>query len=436
MKPWFVLFRWEIRRVLSNWRQTMAVFLIPSAALLAALYIFPFLVDYLSTGNVGNAPVILVNPDAAVQTFVSTDTLASTYTYKIWTREEYESALTDGRAADAASDGSFFVVFMSQADEGDGAYGFDYSDAVLAFFDEAANGNPDVRSEAVVAVYSDPGTIQSYTMANQFEKTVLPRFSDSLVESVGRSIYQAGGGDPFTVDSFNPYTKIMENRSRANPAGARVIPGVIILLLYYCIYSLSGDMLAADRERGFLSKITLTPISTRSLLWGKALAISAISVLTSTITLFVILLSSWFNRSNNPLSLIPYGLLLTPSQIGLIIGSVFCASILMTMYCFKVILDLHKMQDILLNLQLPLLLFLVDFFLQLFRPSASILVEYMIPLHNNLLLIHDVMIEKVSLWKYVFVLLYDLAIVFLLYRNAKRKFEPETTSIISQRSLI
>jgi hypothetical protein len=414
----------------------MAVFLIPSAALLAALYIFPFLVDYLSTGNVGNAPVILVNPDASVQKFVSTDTLASTYTYKIWTNEEYESSLTDGRAADAVTDGSFFVVFLSQPDEGNEDYGFDYSEAVLAFFEEAANGNSDVASTAVVAVYFDPGTIQSYTMARQFEQTVLPRYSDYLVESVGRSIYQAGGGDPFTVDSFHPYTKIMENRSRANPAGARVIPGVIILLLYYCVYSLSGDMLAADRERGFLSKITLTPISTRALIWGKALAISSISVLTSAITLFVILLSSWFNRTNNPLSLIPYGLLLTPSQTALIIGSIFCASILMTMYCFKVILDLHKMQDILLNLQLPLLLFLADFFLQLFRPSEAVLVEYIIPLHNNLLLIHDVMIDHVSLQKYIFVLLYDLAIVFLLFSNARRKFEPETASIISQRSIV
>lgn len=238
------------------------------------------------------------------------------------------------------------------------------------------------------------------------------------------------------VDHFNPYTKLMEYRSQANVAGARVIPGVLILLLYYCVYSLSGDILASDRERGFLSKLTLTPLSTRALLWGKALAIVAVSMMTSVVTLVVILFSSWFNRTNNPLSLIPFGLLLTPSQFGLIVGSILCAALLMTMYCFKVILDLKKMQDILLNLQLPLLLFLFDFFLQLFRPSVAVLPEYLIPLHNNLLLIHDSMTGVMSPARFIFVFLYDFIIVALLFRNARRRFEPETAQKERQRRIV
>jgi len=208
--------------------------------------------------------------------------------------------------------------------------------------------------------------------------------------------------------------------------GARVIPGILILLLYYCVYSLSGDIFASDRERGFLAKLTLTPLSTRGLLWGKALAVIGVSSLMSMITLLVMLLSSWANRSNNPLSLIPFGLLLTPAQLILVMGSVICAAIVMTMLCFKIIVDLHNMQDIIMNLQLPLLLFLVDFFLQLFRMSTPVWFEYAIPLHNNLLLIHDIMTGTVEIPFYAAITILNLIIAIFLYRNIKRTFEQES----------
>ena len=428
MRSMFVLIRWELQRVLSNWRQTMAVLLIPSVALLAALYVFPFLVDYLSTGNVGRAPVILVAPDASFQEFIRSDTLASSFTYKTWSMDDYRAASANGQAAEETGNGSIILVFQTSFQPDVPSAAANFGDALRLFFDQTAAGDTQAKSEAVLAVYSDPNTIMSATTAVQFQQSVLPGYKDFLMRTVGNSIYQAGGGDPFLMDHFNPYTKLMEYRSTANLAGARVIPGVLILLLYYCVYSLSGDILAAERERGFLSKLTLTPLSTRALLWGKALAITAISAGTSAVTLAVLLLSSWFNRSNNPLSLIPFGLMMTPAQLGLILLSVLCAALLMTMYCFKVILDLAKMQDVLLNLQLPLLLFLFDFFLQLFRPSSSVLAEYAIPLHNNLLLIHDTMAGILSPGRFVFVCIYDLIIVSLLFRSARRSFEPEKAS--------
>jgi len=75
MRSMFVLFRWECRRILSNWRQTMAIFLVPSIVLLLALYLFPVLVDYISTGNIGKAPIVLVSPDEYMLSFIKTDSL-------------------------------------------------------------------------------------------------------------------------------------------------------------------------------------------------------------------------------------------------------------------------------------------------------------------------------------------------------------------------
>ena len=426
MRSMLVLFRWECRRILSNWRQTLAIFLVPALVLLLALYFFPLLVDYISTGNVGNPSVILVAPDDSILSFVESDTLASSFTYEVWPEDEYTSALADGSAAKFTGAGNIFLVFGSgDADLAD--YGADsFRQAIEAYIRDLPSGADAAAATAVITIGYDPHIIKSQAASYQFQEIILPGYKDYLISTSENPFYSEGGGVPFRIDSFNPYTKLMENRSLANPAAARVIPGVLILLLYYCIFSLSGDVFAADRERGFLSKLTLTPLSTRGLLWGKALSVISVSTLTSLITLLVIILSSWLNRSNNPLSLIPFGLLLSPLQLLMILGSVFCAAAVMTMMCFKIIADLRNMQDITLNMQLPLILFLVDFFLQLFRMSDPVMAEFAIPLHNNLLLIHHIMTGTASLKLYLSVIILDTLTAFLLYIYTKRTFEQDT----------
>lgn len=431
MKAMLTIFRWECRRIMSNWRQSVAIFLIPSIVLLGALYVFPLLVSYLSTGSVTRPTVVLVEPDTASMSFFKTDQMASQYTYSIWNREKFEAGVADGSASAVTGRGGFFAVFSTDdADPAAGEGGFVSS--VRSFFNDIKE-EPDALTHAVVTLYSDPGSVMSYTLAYQFKNDVLPLYSDYLLQTEGRDIYSGGGGDPFLVDVFNPYMKIMESRSEANPAASRVIPGILILLLYYCVYSLSGDILAADRERGFLSKLTLTPISTRSLLLGKALAVIAISAMTSLVTLLVLFLSSWANRTNNPLSLIPFGLLLTPVELAYTVLSIVCAAVLMTMYTFKVIMDLKKMSDVTMNLQFPLILFLIDFFLQIFRYSSPVLPEYVIPLHNNLVLIRNVMTGSIHFSQVLFVLVYDLAIALYLYQNASARFGQDNERLKGKR---
>jgi len=437
----FVLFRWECRRILSNWRQTMAIFLVPSLVLLLALYLFPVLVNYLSTGNVGKASVVLVSPDNNMLSFIESDSYAVTYSYRIWSSDMYSDALADNSAAGITADGGIIVVFHSAGilpsgtasggvPAGDGTQSGDgtipFPEAVDSYFAALLKGADGAATTAAVSVYSDSNIIMSQTMAYQFEQDVLPRYKDYLIKAAGNSFYSKGGGAPFLIDNFNPYTKLMVYRSQANAMGAWVIPGILILLLYYCVYSLSGDILASDRDRGFLSKLILTPLTTRGLLWGKALAVIGIAALTSVITLLVLLLSSWANRSNNPLSLIPFGLLLTPVQFAFIMASVLCAATVMTLICFKVIVDLRNMQDITLNLQLPLLLFLIDFFLQLFRGSPAYPAEYFIPVHNNLLLIHDIMADTADISRFIITIAVNFLTAVLLYRGITRTFEQES----------
>ena len=240
----FVLFRWECRRILSNWRQTMAIFLVPSLVLLLALYLFPVLVNYLSTGNVGKASVILVSPDSNMLSFIESDSYAVTYSYRVWSSDMYADALADSSAAGITAGGGIIVVFHS-------AGTVSFPEAVDSYFAALLKGEDGAATTAAVSVYSDSNIIMSQTMAYQFEQDVLPRYKDYLIKEAGSSFYSQGGGAPFLIDNFNPYTKLMVYRSQANAMGSRVIPGILILLLYYCVYSLSGDILASDRDRGF-----------------------------------------------------------------------------------------------------------------------------------------------------------------------------------------
>jgi ABC-type Na+ efflux pump permease subunit len=423
MKSAWVIFRWEIKRILSNWRQTLAVFLVPALVLLMALYLFPMVVDYLSSGAVGRARVILVDPHDSFIDFAGQNTLAKNYKYSVISSGEFEKALSDGSAKKLTESGSFFIAFSALPYEGKTEENT-FGDAVTGYYERLAVKNNQIGSTAFVSVIFNPNNAKSYTGSLQFSVDLLVKYKEHMLRTVGKEYFESGGGYAFSANSFNPYTQLMIYRSVANPAAARVIPGAVILLLYYCIYSLSGDTLAADRERGFLAKIALTPISSRSLLFGKATAVISVGLLTSLTTILVMLLSSWANRSNNPMSLIPFGLFLFPSQLAMVLLAVLAAAALMTAYCFKVILDLDKMEDIIMNLQIPLLLFLLDFFLQLFRGTEPTSGEYMIPLHNVIVIIRDVLSGTLLSDKYIFVVAMNLILAGLIFVAARKTFSP------------
>lgn len=423
MKSAWVIFRWEIRRILSNWRQTLAVFLVPALVLLTALYLFPMVVDYLSSGAVGRATVILIDPDDSFTDFIRKNTLAKNHHYTIISSGEFKKSLADGSAKKLTEGGSFFIAFSAlpySEETGENSFG----DAVTGYYDRLAAKNNQIGSTAFISVIYNPNNAKSFTGSLQFSADVLVPYKEYVLRTIGKEYFEDGGGFAFSANSFNPYTQLITYRSVANPAAARVIPGAVILLLYYCIYSLSGDTLAADRERGFLAKIALTPISSRSLLLGKAMAVISVGILTSVITILVMVLSSWVNRSNNPLSLIPFGLFLFPSQLAMILLAVLAAAALMTAYCFKVILDLNKMQDIIMNLQIPLLLFLLDFFLQLFRGSPPTDLEYMIPLHNLIIIIRDILNSTLHTGIYIFVVAMNIILAVVLFVAARKAFSP------------
>ena len=132
-------------------------------------------------------------------------------------------------------------------------------------------------------------------------------------------------------------------------------------------------------------------------------------------------LSSWANRGNDAMSLLPFGMLLTPLQLISILLTVPVTVFLMTAVAISVIFSLEQMQDITANLQLPLVLFLGDFFIQMFRGTRPVTLEYFIPLHNSLELISETFNSQDKTWHILAVTLLNLATDIFVLRKTYRK---------------
>ena len=60
MNKIITVFNWEIKKLFSSWRRTVALFLLPAILLMAALNVFPLLVNYMATGSLNKKPVTVV----------------------------------------------------------------------------------------------------------------------------------------------------------------------------------------------------------------------------------------------------------------------------------------------------------------------------------------------------------------------------------------
>ncbi|MDD3959179.1 MAG: ABC transporter permease [Clostridiaceae bacterium] len=428
MKATYTLLRWELRRIFSNWRQTVSVFIVPAVVLLVALYIFPVLLNLLSSGSVGRGKIILVDPDPSFIEFSENHPSSALINYDIVGGSEFKRLFESGDAENIMRRGGIFVTFSAFPYEGS-SDNPGFSDTIRDYYDRLVRGDTERGSTAFMCIYYDRMNLSSNSNFIQFAEEIYMPYQDFVVRELGGEYYDSGGGGTFDINRVNPYTTLMSHRSRANPASSRVIPGILILLAYYCVYSLSADTLATERQRGFLAKLALTPIGTPSLLFGKASAVILVASVSSIVTLLVLIASSWVNFNDSALSLLPFGLMLFPKELLIVVISLLSVSALMTAFCFAVSMTMRDMKDVMINLQLPLVLFLGEFFAHLFRYTGVYLAEYFIPAHNVLVLIRDVLSGDFRLYRFAVVIVVNFALTLFMFLYTLKNFSPITAGI-------
>ena len=417
MKKTYSIFRWELKKIFSNWHKTVTLFLLPAVLMMLALNIFPLLINYMSTGSFSKKPIILVGAPKSFHDYVNETADANVYTYKDLSYSEFNKFIeTEEKMKELLKGGTVICYFGS--DDGDEDISFD--DIVSDYYNELAKGNSEATSNAVIFLGHDGESLTGQLRAEQFRRGVLDNYQASLIDRLGGD-YANIGSNLFSTDSFNPVTKFMDNRTPADRSASRIVPGMLLIMMYYCVYSLASDMFASEKERGFWAKLIMTPVSSVQIFAGKILAILLIVSGATYLTALLLFFSSWLNTSNDAMSLLPFGMMLTPSELLIVILTIPFTVFVMTAACISTIFSLKKMQDITVNLQLPLIFFLGDFFIQMFRGTRPMTLEYFIPMHNSLALISETYMAQEKLWHVIVVLAINAAVAFLVLRVTFKK---------------
>lgn len=411
------VFKWEIRKLFSSWSRTVTLFLVPAVLLMAALNVFPLLINYMSTGSLNKKPVTVVSAPESFKTYVEESVDAKVFTYEYISFDEFQKITEDEKAFHKQLRKGMLICFFYA-----GEPERDFDDEVREYYEEIYAENEDAESDAVIYVGFDYNSLTSAARAEQFKEGVLKNYKRSLIDTLGGD-YSIIGSNFFETDTFNPVTDLLDARTIANTAAARVVPGVLMIMMYYCVYSLVSDMFASERDRGFMAKLLMTPVKPKHIYAGKILAINVIVSAASYITMLLLFFSSWINRSNDAMSLLPFGMMLTPVELLVIVCAVPITVLLMTAICISIVFSLDRMQDITVNLQLPLILFLGDFFLQMFRGTRPVIMEYFVPLHNTMELVAETFLSQNKTWHTIVIYLFNLLLALIVLKVTFRKEE-------------
>lgn len=387
MRHALTILKWEIQKILSSWQKTLAVFLVPAAVLVAAINVFPKLLNYLSTGSVGSQKIIVVDAPESFMEFDGRMEDLYNYTYMesggVSVVDDYEEAFA------MVKNGTIVVVFGTPS-------GTSFDEAAAEKYRLFYEEGIDEPTEAAILVTYNNEQLIAGAKADQFTADVLDNYIGYLNDRYSSEL-TGNEASTFLTDDFNPITLILDNRSVANNQASRVIPGIMTILMFYCVYSLTCDMVAMEKNRGFLNKLIMTPVSAKTILWGKALAINILVTGSSLVTFLFLFISSWLNRSNDAGSLLPFGLMLMPDQLIYMILAIPSAVLVMTAFCFLVAIELEKFEDTVANLQFILLLFLIGFFIQMFIYWDPFFLEYIIPGHNIIALLKATLMSKINI---------------------------------------
>lgn len=373
------IIKWEISRVFSNWQRAAAVFIVPAAVMMVALNIFPYLINYMSTGSLTEKPIIVAGAPESFIAYLEQTEGTTIYKYEFITEEELAEDWDSGKAMRELRNGRIYTVFVP--------------DDNVAYI--GCNGNSQL----------------SLNKAESYIEVVMDPYND---------YFSTEGNEVFEVNAFNPVIKLLDYRTEANYGSARVIPAILVLLIYYCVYSMMSDMFASERDRGFFDKLLMTPVSPQNIVFGKMIACTLLVSGATLITLLFLFLSSWLNRSNSSTSLIPFGLMLFPEQLLVIVIVIPVTAFLCSSICLSIIFSIRRMKDVILNLQMPLIYLLADLFFQIFSGNPGVL-EFFIPIHGSIAIIKAVFMSNYRPWQLVGLLLTTLTSTLLIIRSTFRK---------------
>lgn len=395
MRKMLCIVKFEIMRLVSDWRKTLSMIFVPAIVMLLTFYLFPAVVNYLNTGSLGRTKVMVVNAPNEFTSYLERYKFNTVYKFIEVDSEDYDSKK---EILDGVDKGNIIMIFKDEYEARVKDYYQDLEEFYSIYTVEGTSINildddsieAPTSSAKIDVIFKNDFTYSA--RATQLEDYMLKDFIDSYPDAVGANTSDIPDSHT-SINSFNPIGKVIENRAYANERAARIIPQLIILILYYCIYSLSFDIFAGDRDRGFLRRLIMCPVSSKAIIGGKIITSALFSLFSSVVIFFIMIFASWLNISNDALSLLPFGVLILPKQFIKILLVCFSSSLMMITLTAWMIFDLTKPEETTVNLQFPLAIILVDMFIFMFRSIETMWFEYLLPIHNAITSIQSIILN-------------------------------------------
>ena len=142
MKKAYVIFRWELNKLFSNWHRTVTLFLLPAVLMMLALNIFPLLINYMSTGSFSKKPIVLVSAPKSFRDYVEETADANVYSYTDMTYSELSSVFSKPGALKKLLKGGTVICYFG-SDEGDVSFDAVFMAVIFSFFARNMNQRTD-----------------------------------------------------------------------------------------------------------------------------------------------------------------------------------------------------------------------------------------------------------------------------------------------------
>lgn len=97
--------------------------------------------------------------------------------------------------------------------------------------------------------------------------------------------------DVFTIDAANSGSEIIDEQKASGQMLGMLLPYIIVILLFSSIMSLGVDTIAGEKERGTMASLLLTPVSRMSIVMGKLLALTTLSMISSCIYIIALVIA-------------------------------------------------------------------------------------------------------------------------------------------------
>ena len=276
----------------------------------------------------------------------------------------------------------------------------------------------------VLVDYSDIKNVRIYYFESDDVSSYLKMSAESFVRQSYEEIYK----DMFPDITFRPLsTEDIKQKDDTNRMIAMLLPYMLILPLTANIANFAGDTVAGDKARGTFYQVMLSPVPPISLIMGKILSVSLISLISSGVYIGCDVLGSRICESLGIKDAFGFaGVHVSTPQILLILlyAVLLCylfanLGVLISLFCK----DVNQAQ----TAQIPVtLLCTLASMMSMFRLGISPKSHYLIPVYNICLIFQDLFNARAKMGNMLMVALSllvlavaTLVVTLLSYKSEK-----------------